>query len=161
MAKVIAICGKICSGKSYYAKQIKEQENAVILSIDEATHDLIDNEQGKFYNVFSERLKKYLMKKATEIVKADCNVILDWGFWTKKDRKETTDFFNQFGIVVEWHYVDVEPSRWQQLIDERNIKIQNGNNGTDFYVDEELLNKLLSKFEVPSKDEMDIWYKNK
>lgn len=44
MSKIIAICGKICSGKSYYATQIKEQENAVILSIDEATYDLIDNE---------------------------------------------------------------------------------------------------------------------
>ncbi|WP_297031834.1 hypothetical protein [uncultured Eubacterium sp.] len=44
MSKTIAICGKICCGKSYYAKQIKEKENAVILSIDEATYDLIDNE---------------------------------------------------------------------------------------------------------------------
>jgi len=48
MSKIIAICGKICCGKSYYAKQIKEKENAVILSIDEATYDLIDNEQGSF-----------------------------------------------------------------------------------------------------------------
>lgn len=31
MSKIIAICGKICCGKSYYAKQIKEKENAVIL----------------------------------------------------------------------------------------------------------------------------------
>lgn len=25
MAKIIAICGKICSGKSYYAKQIRNK----------------------------------------------------------------------------------------------------------------------------------------
>ncbi len=70
MSKIIAICGKICCGKSYYAKQIKEKENAVILSIDEATYDLIDNEQGEFYNAFAEIVNKYLMKKAVEIVKA-------------------------------------------------------------------------------------------
>ena len=64
MSKIIAICGKICCGKSYYAKQIKEKENAVILSIDEATYDLIDNEQGEFYNAFAEIVNKYLMKKA-------------------------------------------------------------------------------------------------
>lgn len=63
MAKVIAICGKICSGKSYYANQMRDKENAVILSKDEATHDLIDNEQGEYYNVFAEKVNKYLMKK--------------------------------------------------------------------------------------------------
>ena len=33
MSKIIAICGNICCSKSYYAKQIKEKENAVILSM--------------------------------------------------------------------------------------------------------------------------------
>lgn len=31
MAKVIAICGKICCRKTYYAKLLAEKENAVIL----------------------------------------------------------------------------------------------------------------------------------
>lgn len=48
--KIIAICGKICSGKTYYANQIKDKENAVVLSTDEVTYDLIDNEQGEFYD---------------------------------------------------------------------------------------------------------------
>lgn len=161
MSKIIAICGKICCGKSYYAKQIKEKENAVILSTDDATYDLIGNEQGEFYNVFAERVNKYLMKKAVEIVKSGCNVILDWGFWTKAERQETTKYFNQFGIDAEWHYVDIERSRWERLIEERNAKIQNGNGGSDFYVDEGLMEKLLSKFEEPTRDEMDIWIKNK
>lgn len=161
MPKIIAICGKICSGKSYYAKQIKDKENAVVLSTDEATYDLIDNEQGELYDVFAERVNKYLMKKAVEIVKAGCNVILDWGFWTKAERQETTKYFNQFGIDVEWHYVDIEQSRWKQLIEERNNKIKNGNGSSDFYVDEGLLNKLLSKFEEPTREEMNVWIKNK
>lgn len=156
MSRIIAICGKICSGKSHYARQIKEQKNAVILSIDEATYELIDNKQGEFYNVFAERVNKYLMKKAVEIVKAGCNVILDWGFWTKTERQETTKYFNQFGIDVEWHYVDIEQSRWKQLIKERNNKIKNGNGGSNFYVDEGLMEKLLSKFEEPTRDEINV-----
>ena len=156
MSKIIAICGKICCGKSYYAKQIKEKENAVVLSTDEATYDLIDNEQGELYDVFAERVNKYLMKKAVEIVKAGCNVILDWGFWTKAERQETTKNFNQFGIDVEWHYVDIEQSRWKQLIEERNNKNKNGNGGSNFYVDEGLMEKLLSKFEEPTRDEINV-----
>ena len=50
MGKVILICGKICSGKSYYSKKMKEKLNAVIISPDEATYELINNEQGEFYN---------------------------------------------------------------------------------------------------------------
>ena len=35
MAKVILICGKICSGKSTYAQQLRRENRAVVLSIDE------------------------------------------------------------------------------------------------------------------------------
>lgn len=122
---------------------------------------MIDNEQGEFYDAFAERVNKYLMKKAVEIVKSGCSVILDWGFWTKAERQETTKYFNQFGIDVEWHYVDIERSRWERLIEERNIKIQSGNGGSDFYVDEGLMEKLLSKFEEPTREEMNVWIENK
>lgn len=64
MAKLYLICGKICSGKTYYSNILKAKLNAVILSPDEATYDLIQNEQGEFYNIFCERVLKYLNKKA-------------------------------------------------------------------------------------------------
>ncbi len=160
MAKVIAICGKICSGKSYYAKQIKAKYNAVILSTDEATYDLIKNEQGEFYDIFADRVNKYLRKKAAEIVSAGCNVILDWGFWTREERKETTDYFNIYGIDVEWHYINIEKNRWEKLIEERNKRIEEGNGSSDFYLDDGLMKKLLSKFEEPTREEIDVWYIN-
>lgn len=160
MAKVIAICGKICSGKSYYAKQIKARYNAVILSTDEATYDLIKNEQGEFYDIFADRVNKYLRKKAAEIVSAGCNVILDWGFWTREERKETTDYFNIYGIDVEWHYINIEKNRWEKLIEERNKRIEEGNGSSDFYLDDGLMKKLLSKFEEPIREEIDVWYIN-
>lgn len=160
MARVIAICGKICSGKSYYAKQLKERENAVILSTDEATFDLIKNEQGEFYNIFADRVNKYLRKKAAEIATIGCNVILDWGFWTKEERNEITSYFNACGIDVEWHYIDIAQTRWERLIEQRNKKIEKGNGGSDFYLDEDLMKKLLSKFEEPGKEEIDVWYIN-
>ena len=88
MGKVILVCGKICSGKSYYSKQLKDSLNAVIISPDEATYELINNEQGEFYNIFSERLNKYLTRKVGEIASAGANVIFERGLWSSKDRKE-------------------------------------------------------------------------
>lgn len=160
MRKIILICGKICSGKSYYAKRIQTKYNAVILSADEATYELIDNEQGEFYNIFAERVKKYLRKKAVEIVRAGADVILDWGFWTGRDRIEISEYFESNMIPYEWHYIDIEDETWHRNIDKRNAVIEAGNGGPDFYVDEGLLNKL-SSFEEPLREEMDVWVLNR
>lgn len=160
MSKVILVCGKICSGKSYYAEKIKEKYNAVILSPDEATYDLIENTQGEFYDKFIIKLIDYLNKKAVEIVKAGANVIYERGLWSVKAREEAKDFFTQNGVNVELHYVNVSDEKWNQNIQERNAKIQAGNGGSNFYVDEGLKNKLLSKFEKPNENEVDVWINN-
>ena len=158
MGKVYLICGKICSGKTYYAKALKDKYNAVILSTDEATYDLINNEQGEFYNVFAQRVNNYLKKKAAEICKAGANVILDWGFWTKENRIDISEYLKSCDVSYEWHYIDADDDTWNRNIEERNKRIEEGNGGSDFYVDEGLLNKLLSMFEVPDKSEIDVWY---
>ena len=90
MGKVILVCGKICSGKSYYSKAIKESLNGVIISPDEATYDLINNEQGEFYNVFSARLNKYLTKKVGEIAHQVQMLFLneDYGHTLKEKKLE-------------------------------------------------------------------------
>ena len=158
MGRIILICGKICSGKTYYARQLREQYNAVILSTDEATCDLINNEQGEFYNIFAERVNRYLRKKAAEIAGAGANVILDWGFWTAAGRKEISDYFRSRQIEIEWHFVDVPDDLWRRNIAERNRRITEGKGGSDFYVDEGLLRKLLDNFEKPERTGMDVWF---
>ena len=67
MGKVILLCGKICSGKSYYARSIKESLNAVIISPDEITYELLNNEQGEFYDIFSKRRNKWWITQTTFI----------------------------------------------------------------------------------------------
>ena len=161
MPKIIALCGKICSGKTFYANKIKERENAVILSTDEVTFYLMDNEQGERYDDFAKRVNEYLMKKAIDIVRAGANVILDWGFWSKEERINLTNYYKKYNIPVEWHYVDVTQEKWQDLIKKRNELIVSGQEEYSFYFDDGLKKKLLDSFNEPSKEEMDIWYINK
>lgn len=161
MGKVVIVCGKICSGKSYYSKSIKDSLNAVIISPDEATYELINNEQGEFYNVFSERLNKYLTKKVGEIAQAGANVIFERGLWSKDDRKNIREYYKNKGIECEIHYVCVDDETWKINIDERNKRIDEGKGGSDFYLDDGLLKKLESKWEEPSKEEIDVWYELK
>lgn len=160
MTKLYLVCGKICSGKSYYSKQLQEKVNAVILSPDEATYDLINNEQGEFYNVFSSRLINYMNRKAVEIVKAGANVIYERGLWSKEEREKVKQYFKENNIETELHYIHVSDENWKKQIDERNKKVEEGNGGADFYLDEGLMKKLVSKFEEPTDDEVDVWYEN-
>ena len=104
MAKAIITCGKICSGKSFYSNKIKNELNAVIISPDEATYDLINNEQGEFYNIFSERLNNYLTKKVGEIVQAGANVIYERGIWSKKKSKKIRELYDHMEMKYEIIY---------------------------------------------------------
>lgn len=158
MTKVIAICGKICCGKSYYSKKLKERENAVIFSCDELTSILFDNNLGDKHDQMSKRIWKYLLTKTVDIVKTNTKVILDWGFWSKSDRTYINEFFNSKGIICEWHYINIDDCSWQKNIEERNKRVLDGNGGSDYYLDEGLMKKLISKWEEPSREEIDVWY---
>lgn len=141
-AHIHLICGKICSGKSWYARRLRQETGAVILSTDELTWDLIRNEQGESYNIFAARANLYLRKKAAEIAAAGANVILDWGFWTREDRRQISDYLRERSIPFTWHYIDVPDDIWLRHIAERNARVQAGEGGSDFYVDEGLKAKL-------------------
>lgn len=161
MSRLICICGKIGSGKTYYANKLKKQENSVIFSIDEVTYDLINNEQGKGYDEFVRRVNLYLRKKSVEIVNAGCSVILDWGFWTKENRNEIKKYCKNNGVIVEMHYIDIDDEAWCKNIEERNNKVLAGCDGSNFYINEKLLKKVSSMFEIPKKEEIDVWHKFK
>lgn len=159
MAKVIAICGKICCGKSYYAAELKKKENAVILSCDELTKDLFDNDLGDRHDEMALRIWTYFKKKSLELVKVDCTVILDWGFWSRENRESLREFYREQEILCEWHYIDVEEETWKQNIEERNRRVLSGEGGSDYYLDEGLMEKLNALWEEPAKEEIDVWYR--
>lgn len=159
MGKVIIVCGKICSGKSFYARKLQESLNAVFLSPDEATYELILNEQGEFYNVFSGRLNRYLTRLAGEIAKAGADVIFERGLWSAAERREIREYFRKNGVKCEIHYVCVDDETWQENIAERNQRILAGCGGSNFYLDEGLMAKLMSRWEEPAADEYDILYR--
>jgi predicted kinase len=157
MAKLIAICGKVCSGKSYYAATLKEKENAVILSCDDVTMTLFDNDLGDNHDVMVKKIMTHLKDVSLKIIATGTNVILDWGFWSKKDREELTEYYKNNDVPIEWHYICVDDQTWEKNIEERNKRVEEGNGGSDFHVGEGLKNKVLSRWIEPTKEEIDIW----
>lgn len=152
MAVVYLTCGKICSGKSTFAKKLSKEKNAVILSCDELTKLFPPTEN---HEEVLEAVERYLLRKMEEIISCRINVILDWGFWTKRKRSEMTSFLETLGIAYEWHYINVSDSQFRENIKKRNSSLGE----SDYFVDEGLLNKCLSIFEEPDEDELNNLFK--
>ncbi|MDE6021154.1 MAG: ATP-binding protein, partial [Ruminococcus sp.] len=159
MGKAILICGKICSGKSYYSEQLSRKNNAVVLSVDEIAFALFGRELGEYHDEITDRIKKYLYKKSIDIIKTGTNVILEWGFWKRSWRIEAAEFYSSRGILYEFHYIEISDEKWKMNIADRNRKVKTGEENA-YYLDDGLRHKLEMLFEKPDKSEIDIWYKN-
>lgn len=155
MAKVMLICGKIASGKSFYCRRLREASPAVLLSVDELTARL--GPLGEIHDQASAAIQDFMLEKAGEIAAAGVDVILDWGFWTQSSRQEASAFFAARGIETQWHYIDVPEERWRENIARRNAAVLAGEDPS-YYVDEGLLQKLKERFQPPAPQEVDVWY---
>lgn len=155
--KVIMLCGKIGSGKSTYAEALRRQLPAVVLSSDEIMLALFQEDLGEHHDAAVERTEQYLYRKSLAILEIGVNVILDWGFWRKQKREEARRFYGSRGIACEFHYVEsTDPQRKAQIA-HRNREVLEGRTAA-YFVDEGLAEKCDHLFEMPEKQEMDVWY---
>ncbi len=155
MAKVILICGKICSGKSTYAEEIRIQNKAVLLSVDEIMLNVFGQYAGERHDEYVKNLQSYLFDKSLEIVQTGSDVILDCGFWTKEHRDHAKEFYRKRGIPCELHYIDISDEEWRQRLKKRNNAVSAGETDA-YYVDETLKEKFEKGFDPPSEDEIDV-----
>lgn len=158
---VILLCGKIAAGKTFYAECLAAETRAVILSCDEIMLTLfpLPEGAGDLHDIYAARVQEYLFRKSLDILAAGCDVILDWGFWQKSARDHARAFYRNNGIAAELHYIDVSDEQWETNIRKRNQAVEEGRCSA-YFVDEGLRNKLNARFEVPSADEVDVWYRN-
>lgn len=159
MAKVIILCGKIASGKSYYANKLKEQSNAIILSVDELMLRLSDSCLGQQHDDTARRCERYFYHLAEQMIHSEIDVIIDYGYWSRKDRDEAKEFFRKKGIKVELHYIQIsEEQRIKQLESRNNSLIaerEKNEAGRVYIIDELLRERLDAKFEDPLEEEVD------
>lgn len=155
MAKIILLCGKICSGKSTYAASIKT-DTTVILSCDDLMLRLFDECLGDSHRIIMAKCQKYLFDLAEKISKTGADVILDFGFWSRASRQEAKDRFRAKGIETELHYIRIDNQVWLQQIDNRNKAALDGTAGRVYFVDDNMKRLFDAEFEEPSAEEVDI-----
>lgn len=140
------ICGRIGSGKSTFARHLAREKNAVILSSDDLTAALPCDHDASYPVVHA-----FLRQKAVEIARCGTDVILDWGFWHRRDREEITAALTQKGLRPLWYYMDTPEEQNRAFIERRNADPGPG----AFYVDDALAAKCQAQFEPPAPREMD------
>lgn len=148
MAGVIATCGKTCSGKSRYAREVQRISGGVILSCDEITLMFPGAEHGRILPL----VKQYLLKKSLEITAAGADVILDWGLWQRSERDQLRSFYKAHGVTFRIVYIEIPDERRREFIARRNSAVASGAEQA-YIIDEGLEQKLNSLFEPPSADE--------
>ena len=154
MCKAIMTCGKICCGKSTYARSLQAAGNAVILSIDEITLELFPDGAGEMHDVYARRAEQYLLSLSLQILKTGADVILDWGLWTRAQRDWLRGFWAEHGVEYEIHYLRISREEWERRIRIRNAKQAEAPSA--YFVDEGLLRKVEDLFEEPAEEEADV-----
>lgn len=147
MAKVLLLCGKICCGKSTYARSLGS--GYVTLSCDELMLSLFEEQLGDKHQEVTEKSKKYLLSLAGQILNAGANVILDWGFWKKEERLAVRKQLEAAGHSTELIYLKLSEEEWKRRIAKRNRE----RDPLSYYVDDNMVQLFGSMFEEPGEDE--------
>ena len=150
MSEIVLCCGKVCSGKSTFASLLKRDyafhhfsSDAWMLHFYEPTEDR---------RLFDERLAKceeMIYRVSEEILVRGGNVVLDAGFWKRREREELRVRFETVGHQVTLVYFPVTFERQLEY-----MQIRNDANPTDCYrFDRETILTLNGLFEPPSAGE--------
>lgn len=152
MAKVYILCGKIASGKTTYAEELKEKSKAIILSCDELMLKVFDHCLGPKHDETVDKISKYFYKKALELIEIDIDVIIDNGYWTRDERRKAMNFFTSRNIEIELLYIKADEAERLKRLEKRNAELK-GSTERQFIISEALRIKLDAKFEEPTEEE--------
>ena len=164
MAKVIILCGKIASGKSFYANEIQKKTKATILSVDDLMLKISDSCLGTHHDDMALRCEHFFYNLAEQIIGNGGEVVIDFGYWLRKEREEAKQYFKKRGIAVELHYVNIAEDKRLEQLEYRNAMLIKDKYypreepwGERVYIiGEELRKRLDLKFEEPGLDEVDM-----
>ena len=147
--KIILLIGKICVGKSTYARSL----GGMLISCDQLMQSMFPGGCGDQHDLLAERARKYLLGLARQCAEAGVTPVVDFGFWTPAMRQEAIDALE--GFELDWRYLDIEEAEWKRRIAKRNAAIQAGQaDPSDYFVDDGLLEKVNNLFIPPTEEEL-------
>lgn len=148
MATLCMICGLPGSGKTTLAIEIEEERGALRLSEDAWMEALF---QTGYDDEKRDRIKAVQWEVAARVLGLGCDVVLDWGFWTRAERDDFKMRARELGAQPVLRFADAPIEVLWQRVGRRNESLPPG----AFHIEEADLRAWAELFEPPSPDEFE------
>lgn len=157
-AELYIICGFVGSGKTTLAKKLEKKYKAIRFSTDEWMIDLFgfNGDFGEEYRNNKKICKEFIWKLTKQILSSGTDVILDFGFWSRKERDIFRKRAKQVGVDFELYFLDVPLEELKKRVKKRNKKLTKGT----FFISDKWLGEWIPNFEAPSPEENSIVVKS-
>lgn len=142
------ICGLPGSGKSTLAAKLERDLPALRFSPDEWIEHMNEDGHKKGKRKLVEELQWDVARK---VLRLGVTVILENGFWSKKERKQYAEEAAAVGAQTKLHFLNVSPEELKRRLHERNKNLP----ANAFYVNPDLIDLWLKEFEPPTADELE------
>ena len=149
------ICGFIGSGKTTFAKKLEKEKGVVRFTKDEWTVKIFgngfskDNFQNDMFHKYDGKVTKLATEIALRFLKTGTSVIIDDGFWYRKQRDEMRQQLKEIGAVAKFYFIDTPVD----VMKERTVKRSENPPADSFYITEQEFNDYLKMFEPLADDE--------
>ncbi|WP_058307631.1 AAA family ATPase [Gracilibacillus massiliensis] len=158
MTTLHLMVGLPCSGKTTDARKLEKKHSALRLTPDE-WHTRLGHDFGynmteadeASHNERHDAVESLMWDIAARMLVLGVDVILDFGFWTKKEREEFRFRANTLGVQFKIHYNDMSKDELFERLRTRNAQKPEAT----FIIPEAKLEEWIKIFEPPSADELD------
>lgn len=151
MSTLHLICGLPGAGKTTLAKQLEISENALRLCPDEWILPILaDPNNLPELDRLRSPIESIQWELAKRVLDLGINVILENGFWSKKERDSYRTGAGSRGIEIRLHYLAVGLDDLWDRLEKRNANLPPGT----FKVTRKNLEEWAKHFEPPTPDEL-------
>lgn len=142
------ICGLPGSGKTLLARRLELERDALRLTPDEWMSRIV----GDGWDLQRRKEIEAMMTELAErVLKLRCNVVLDFGCWTRRERDRLRALARAVGARTETHYCTVPLEELQRRLSQRNRSLP----PYTFVVTPEQVAEMYPHFEPQAADEAD------
>ncbi len=149
-ATVYLICGFIGAGKTTFAKKLEQKTGAVRITKDEWLISLFGHDPTiEHFEMYDNTICRLANDIAFEFIKRGVDVIIDDGFWIRKQRDEMREKIKHVGGKVILYYLPTPMEAMKKRVVNRNQRLSKDS----FEISEVLFEKYQQYWEPPQADE--------
>lgn len=147
MATVHLLCGRPGSGKTTFARELEETHRAIRYTYDEWMVQLYGRSPDQFETLFN-RVSNLIWRIATRNLALGTDIILDKGFWYKRDRENVRQAAAAIGANSKLYFLDAPIDVLRNRVLTRSKSDQNS-----LWINNWAFTEFINRFEPPGDDE--------